>query len=88
MRKKGRWLILGGRSGVHGLRVRGPSGNVRVTVTPALSEKMYPDKIPLNVRLYLTEEFKSYRAADSGKTLGVTYDFWNLGSESAGMREA
>ena len=63
----------------------GPGMNVRVTVTPALIEKTYPDKMPVNIGLYLTEEFKNYRVTDSTKTLGTTYDFWNLGSESAGM---
>ncbi|MCX5907580.1 MAG: hypothetical protein NTY64_10435 [Deltaproteobacteria bacterium] len=48
---------------------------------------MYPDKMPVNIGLYLTEEFKNYRPTDSGKTLGTTYDFWNLGMESAGMCE-
>ena len=65
----------------------GPGMNVRVTVTPTLIEKTYPDKAPVNVGLYLTEEFKNYRVTDSTKTLGTTYDFWNLGSESAGMFE-
>jgi len=63
----------------------GPGMNVRVTVTPTLIEKTYPDKMPVNIGLYLTEEFKNYRVTDSTKTLGTTYDFWNLGSESAGM---
>jgi hypothetical protein len=65
----------------------GPGMNVRVTVTPALIEKTYPDKMPVHIGLYLTEEFKNYRVTDSTKTLGTTYDFWNLGSESAGMFE-
>ena len=65
----------------------GPGMNVRVTVTPTLIEKTYPDKMPVNIGLYLTEEFKNYRYTDSTKTLGTTYDFWNLGSESAGMFE-
>lgn len=65
----------------------GPGMNVRVTVTPTLIEKTYPDKMPVNIGLYLTEEFKNYRVTDSTKTLGTTYDFWNLGSESAGMFE-
>ena len=65
----------------------GPSLNVRVTVTPKLTEKTYPDKMPINIGLYLTEEFKNYRVTDSEKTLGTTYDFWNLGMESAGMFE-
>jgi len=65
----------------------GPGMNVRVTVTPTLMEKTYPDKKPVNIGLYLTEEFKNYRVTDSTKTLGTTYDFWNLGSESAGMFE-
>ena len=65
----------------------GPSMSVRVTVTPKLAEKMYPDKIPLAIGLYLSEEFKNYRVTDSEKTLGTTYDFWNLGKESAGMFE-
>jgi len=63
----------------------GPGMNVRVTVTPTLIEKTYPDKMPVNIGLYLSDEFKNYRVADSTKTLGTTYDFWNLGSESAGM---
>ncbi len=66
----------------------GPSLNVRVTVAPKLSEKTYPDRMPINVGLYVTEEFKNYRVTDSEKTLGTTYDFWNLGMESAGMFEA
>lgn len=66
----------------------GTSLNVRVTVAPKLPEKMYPDKMPFNLGLYLTEEFKNYRVTDSEKTLGTTYDFWNLGMESAGMLEA
>lgn len=66
----------------------GPSLNVRVTLTPTLTDKPYPDKMPVNIGLYLTEEFKNYRVTDSTKTLGTTYDFWNLGSESAGMFEA
>ena len=61
--------------------------NIRVTVTPALIEKTYPEKMPVQVGLYLTEEFKNYRFTDSTKTLGTTYDFWNLGSESSGMFE-
>jgi len=61
--------------------------NVRVTVTPSLTEKTYPDKMPLTVGLYLSEEFKNYRYTDSTKTLGTTYDFWNLGRESGGMFE-
>jgi hypothetical protein len=65
----------------------GLSMNVRVTVTPTLIDKTYPDKKPVNVGLYLTEEFKSYRYTDSTKTLGTTYDFWNVGSESSGMFE-
>jgi hypothetical protein len=65
----------------------GPGMNVRVTVTPTLIEKTYPDKIPANIGLYLTGAFKNYRYTDSTKTLGTTYDFWNLGSESAGMFE-
>jgi hypothetical protein len=65
----------------------GLSMNVRVTVTPTLTDKTYPDKMPLNVGLYLTEEFKNYRYTDSAKTLGTTYDFWNVGSESSGMIE-
>ena len=63
----------------------GPGMNVRVTVTPSLIEKTYPDKMPVNIGLYLSDEFKNYRVTDSTKTLGTTYDFWNLGSESAGM---
>ena len=65
----------------------GSGMNVRVTVTPTLIEKTFPDKMPVNMGLYLSEEFKNYRVTDSTKTLGVTYDFWNLGSESAGMFE-
>ncbi len=65
----------------------GPSLNVRVTVTPKLSEKTYPEKMPISIGLYLTEEFKNYRFTDSEKTLRTTYDFWNLGMESAGMFE-
>ncbi len=61
--------------------------NVRVTVTPNLIEKTYPDKMPVTIGLYLTDEFRNYRYTDSTKTLGTTYDFWNLGSESAGMFE-
>jgi hypothetical protein len=63
----------------------GPGMNVRVTVTPSLIDKTYPDKMPVNIGLYLSDEFKNYRVTDSTKTLGTTYDFWNLGSESAGM---
>jgi hypothetical protein len=63
----------------------GPSMNVRVTVTPTLIDKTYPDKMPVNIGLYLSDEFKNYRYTDSTKTLGTTYDFWNLGSESAGI---
>ena len=65
----------------------GPGMNVRVTLTPTLIEKTYPDKMPVNIGLYLSDEFKNYRVTDSTKTLGTTYDFWNLGSESAGMFE-
>lgn len=65
----------------------GPSMNVRVTVTPTLIDKTYPDKMPVNIGLYLSDEFKNYRYTDSTKTLGTTYDFWNLGSESAGIFE-
>ena len=65
----------------------GPSMNVRVTVTPTLIDKTYPDKMPVNIGLYLSGEFKNYRYTDSTKTLGTTYDFWNLGSESAGIFE-
>jgi hypothetical protein len=61
--------------------------NVRVTVTPTLIDKTYPDKMPVNLGLYLSDEFKNYRYTDSTKTLGTTYDFWNLGSESAGIFE-
>jgi hypothetical protein len=61
--------------------------NVRVTVTPTLIDKTYPDKMPVNIGLYLSDEFKNYRYTDSTKTLGTTYDFWNLGSESAGIFE-
>jgi hypothetical protein len=61
--------------------------NVRVTVTPALIDKTYPDKMPVNIGPYLSDEFKNYRYTDSTKTLGTTYDFWNLGSESAGIFE-
>jgi hypothetical protein len=61
--------------------------NVRVTVTPTLIDKTYPDKMPVNIGLYLSGEFKNYRYTDSTKTLGTTYDFWNLGSESAGIFE-
>lgn len=65
----------------------GPSMNVRVTVTPTLIDKTYPDKMPVNIGLYVSDEFKNYRYTDSTKTLGTTYDFWNLGSESAGIFE-
>ena len=65
----------------------GPSMNVRVTVTPTLIDKTYPDKMPVQVGLHLTEEFKNYRFTDSTKTLMTTYDFWNVGSESSGMFE-
>ena len=65
----------------------GPSMNVRVTVTPTLIDKTYPDKLPVNIGLYVSEEFKNYRYTDSTKTLGTTYDFWNVGSESSGMFE-
>jgi hypothetical protein len=65
----------------------GPSMNVRVTVTPTLIDKTYPDKMPVNIGLFVSEEFKNYRYTDSTKTLGTTYDFWNLGSESAGIFE-
>ena len=65
----------------------GPSMNVRVTVAPTLIDRTYPNKMPANIGLYLTEEFKNYRYTDSTKTLGTTYDFWNLGSESAGIFE-
>jgi hypothetical protein len=65
----------------------GPSMNVRVTVTPTLIEKTYPDKMPVNIGLYVSEEFRNYRYTDSTKTLGTTYDFWNVGSESSGMFE-
>ena len=65
----------------------GPSMNVRVTVTPTLTEKTYPDRMPVNIGLFLSDEFKNYRYTDSTKTLGTTYDFWNLGSESAGIFE-
>jgi hypothetical protein len=61
--------------------------NVRVTVTPTLIDKTYPDKMPVNIGLYLSDDFKNYRYTDSTKTLGTTYDFWNLGSESAGIFE-
>jgi hypothetical protein len=61
--------------------------NVRVTVTPALIDKTYPDKRPVNIGLYLSDEFKNFRYTDSTKTLGTTYDFWNVGSESGGMFE-
>ena len=66
----------------------GPSMNVRVTLTPTLIDRTYPDKMPANIGLYLSEDFRNYRVTDSTKTLGTTYDFWNLGSESAGMFEA
>jgi hypothetical protein len=65
----------------------GPSMNVRVTVTPTLIDKAYPDKMPVNIGLYLSDELKNYRYTDSTKTLGATYDFWNLGSESSGIFE-
>ncbi len=65
----------------------GPSMNVRVTVTPTLIDKTYPDKLPVNIGLCVSDEFKNYRYTDSTKTLGTTYDFWNLGSESAGIFE-
>jgi len=65
----------------------GTGMTVRVTATPTLIEKTYPDKMPVNIGLYVTDEFKNYRVKDSTKTLGTTYDFWNLGSESAGMFE-
>ncbi len=61
--------------------------NVRVTVTPTLTEKTYPDRMPVNIGLFLSDEFKNYRYTDSTKTLGITYDFWNLGNESAGIFE-
>ena len=65
----------------------GPSMNVRVTVTPTLIDKTYPDRMPVNIGLYVSEEFRNYRYTDSTKTLGTTYDFWNVGSESSGMFE-
>jgi hypothetical protein len=61
--------------------------NVRVTVTPTLIDKTYPEKMPVNIGLYVTDEFKNYRFTDSTKTFGTTYDFWNVGSESSGMFE-
>ena len=73
------WFILAG--------CLGPSMNVRVTVAPTLIDKSYPDKMPVSIGLYLSDEFKNYRYTDSTKTLGTTYDFWNLGSESAGIFE-
>jgi hypothetical protein len=65
----------------------GSSMNIRVTVAPTLIDKTYPDKMPMNVGLYLTEGFKNYRYTDSTKALMTTYDFWNVGSESSGMFE-
>jgi len=66
----------------------GPSLNVRVTAAPMPPEREFPDKLPYALGLYLTDEFRNYRVTDSSKTLGTTYDFWNLGMESAGMLEA
>ncbi len=43
--------------------------------------------MPVNIGLYLSDELKNYRYTDSTKTLGTTYDFWNLGSESSGIFE-
>ena len=65
----------------------GPSMNVRVTATPSLIDKTYPEKMSMNIGLFLSDEFKNYRYTDSTKTLGTTYDFWNVGSESSGMFE-
>ena len=92
MRKKKRILLMAGITLASTLPFSlagclGPSMNVRVTVTPTLIDKTYPDKMPVNIGLYLSGEFKNYRYTDSTKTLGTTYDFWNLGSESAGIFE-
>jgi hypothetical protein len=81
------WLVLAFSLPLFLAGCLGPSMNVRVTVTPTLIDKTYPDKMPVNIGLYLSDEFKNYRYTDSTKTLGTTYDFWNLGSESAGIFE-
>jgi len=72
---------------LYGCSHSSPFGRVPVSVTPKLVEKVYEERIPLNVGLYITDEFKNYQFPLSGKTFGLTYDFYNLGSESAGVFE-
>jgi hypothetical protein len=51
-----------------------------VLVAPKLPEKVVTEKIPLDVGLYITNEFKNYKVSESRK--GDTWNYTNLGEAS------